>query len=159
MFLDLTFLLLLIIATNWGFSRGLVKAVPPFFQNGLGLYGFAMFAAHWFSLLSRLLQRMKFPSETWLAICAFLVSLVFFLFFARMVGKVAVKIIDIILWDGLFSRIPGAFLGLAMMVFALNGLQILFLDLLPALSFPEKTRFQSLLFALADQSRLLGMGR
>lgn len=159
MFPDLVFLFLLIIATNWGYSRGFVKAVVPFFQCGMGIYTYSLLAAPWFALLYRFFQSIKFPAESLLAILVLLVGFVLLIISARFFGKIAAKIIDIVLWDGLFSRIPGAVLGLALMVLVLNGLQILFLDFLPSLSFPEKTRFQSLLFTIADQGRLWVMGR
>ncbi|MBL8994398.1 MAG: hypothetical protein JNM63_13730 [Spirochaetia bacterium] len=110
-------------------------------------------------MMVRAFKAMKFPGETWFAMVGLLASFILFLLIARMGGKVVSRIVDIVLWDGLFSRIPGAFFGLALMVFALNGLQILFLDFFPVLSFPEKTRFQSLLFAIADHSRLWVLGR
>lgn len=153
MVLDLIFLIVFIWATTWGFGKGLVKTIPPLFQHGLGFFIFSLYASSLVLIFHRWFASLDFGGKVWLALILLFFALTIVSILTRWLGKCASKIVDIVLWDGACSRIPGAVIAFAMILLFLNGLQVLFLDLFPSFRFPEKTSLQILIFRPASWGR------
>jgi membrane protein required for colicin V production len=116
MYLDIVFILIIVLSFYYGFSRGIVKVI-----TAVSSLIFGFFIAHAFMPFGEALIAQWFELEdVWLPICAFLLLFIITVFIIRLFGKLLESILKISFLN-VFNRIlgGGAFLFLGSLVLSI----------------------------------------